>query len=71
MKAESNPFSSVKSVSSVFNELNQVRIKPVLMIAEIMKRQTAIILTLILTILFGCKNDREFSEVRKLSAFTP
>ena len=51
------------------NELKQVRIKPVLMIAEIMKRQTAIILALILTILFGCKNDREFSEVRKLSEF--
>lgn len=34
-----------------------------------MKRQTAIILTLILTTLFSCKNDRKFPEVRKLSEY--
>lgn len=38
---------------------------------KIPRIQTAIILTFILTILSGCKNDREFSEVRKLSEFTP
>ena len=32
-----------------------------------MKRQKAIILTLILTTLFSCKNDREFTELKKLS----
>lgn len=34
-----------------------------------MKRQTAIISTLILTTLFSCKNDRNFPEVKKLSEF--
>lgn len=34
-----------------------------------MKRQTAIILTLILTTLFSCKNDRKFPEVKKLSEY--
>lgn len=34
-----------------------------------MKRQTAIILTLILTTLFSCKNDRNFPEVKKLSEY--
>lgn len=34
-----------------------------------MKRQIAIILTIILTILFSCKNDRKFSEVKKLSEY--
>lgn len=34
-----------------------------------MKRQTAIILTLILVILFSCKNDRKFPEVKKLSEY--
>lgn len=34
-----------------------------------MKRQTAIILTLILTTLFSCKNDRKFTEVKKLSEY--
>ena len=44
-----------------------------------MKRQTTIILTLILTTLFSCKNDREFNdrefndrefqEVKKLSEY--
>lgn len=34
-----------------------------------MKRQTAIILTFILTTLFSCKNDRKFPEVRKLSEY--
>lgn len=38
-------------------------------LAEIMKRQTAIILTLILTTLFSCKNDRNFPEVKKLSEY--
>jgi len=34
-----------------------------------MKRQTGIILTLILTTLFSCKNDRKFPEVKKLSEY--
>lgn len=34
-----------------------------------MKRQTTIILTLILTTFFSCKNDREFQEVKKLSEY--
>ena len=34
-----------------------------------MKRQTAIILTLVLTTLFSCKNDRNFSEVKNLNEF--
>lgn len=34
-----------------------------------MKRQTAIILTLILTTLFSCQNDRKFPEVKKLSEY--
>lgn len=34
-----------------------------------MKRQTTIILTLILTTLFSCKNDRKFPEVKKLSDY--
>jgi len=34
-----------------------------------MKKQTAIILTLILTILFSCKNDIKFSVVKNLSEF--
>ena len=34
-----------------------------------MKKQTAIILALILTTLFSCKNDRKFSEVKKLSEY--
>ena len=38
-------------------------------LAEIMKRQTAIILTLILTTFFSCKNDRKFPEVKKLSEY--
>jgi hypothetical protein len=39
------------------------------MLAEIMKRQNVIILTIILTTLFSCKNDRKFSEVKKLSEY--
>lgn len=39
------------------------------MLAEIMKRQTAIILTIILTTLYSCKNDRKFPEVKKLSEY--
>jgi hypothetical protein len=38
-------------------------------LAEIMKKQTAIIFTLILTTLFSCKNDRKFPEVKKLSEY--
>lgn len=38
-------------------------------LAEIMKKQTAIILTLILTTLFSCKNDRKFPKVKKLSEY--
>ena len=38
-------------------------------LAEIMKNQTAIIFTLILTTLFSCKNDRKFPEVKKLSEY--
>ena len=34
-----------------------------------MRKKTTIILTLILTTLFGCKNDRKFSEVKNLSEF--
>lgn len=34
-----------------------------------MKRQITIILTLILTTIFSCKNDRKFPEVKKLSEF--
>lgn len=34
-----------------------------------MKRQTAIILTLILTTLFSCNNDRKFPEVKELSEY--
>jgi hypothetical protein len=34
-----------------------------------MKRQTAIILTLILTTLFSCKNDRKFPDVKNLSEY--
>lgn len=34
-----------------------------------MKRQTAIILTLILTTIFSCKDDRKFPEVKKLSEY--
>ncbi len=34
-----------------------------------MKNQTAILLTLILTTLFSCKNDRKFPEVEKLSEY--
>ena len=34
-----------------------------------MKRQNAIILTLILTIVYCCKNDRKFPEVKKLSDY--
>lgn len=34
-----------------------------------MKRQNAIILTLILTIVYSCKNDRKFPEVKKLSDY--
>lgn len=34
-----------------------------------MKRQTAIILTLILITLFSCENDRKFPEVKKLSEY--
>lgn len=34
-----------------------------------MKRHTAIILILILTTLFSCKNDRKFPEVKKLSEY--
>lgn len=34
-----------------------------------MKRQTAIVLTLTLTALLSCRNDRSFSEVKKLSEF--
>jgi hypothetical protein len=34
-----------------------------------MKKQTAIILTIILTSLFCCKNDRKFTEVKKLSEY--
>ncbi len=38
-------------------------------LAEIMKKQIAIILTLILTTLFSCEKDRKFSEGKKLSEF--
>ena len=38
-------------------------------LAEIMKKNTAIILTLILTTFFSCKNDRNFPEVKKLSEY--
>jgi len=38
-------------------------------LAEIMKSQTVIIFTLILTTLFSCKNDRKFPEVKKLSEY--
>jgi hypothetical protein len=34
-----------------------------------MKKQTVIILALILTTLFSCKNDRKFPEVKKLSEY--
>lgn len=34
-----------------------------------MKRQTAIILTIILTTLFSCNNDKKFPEVKKLSEY--
>lgn len=34
-----------------------------------MKRQNAIILIIVLTTLFSCKNDRKFSEVKKVSEY--
>lgn len=44
-------------------------LKPSKPLAEIMKKQTSIILTLIFITFFSCKNERKFPEVKNLSEF--